>query len=743
MTIFSTQSEARAIERIRNFQEGSSRPKASQASQQFRPHEPDRDWFDTWGGPILQGGLETASSLSDTAGMVIPGDKDWFDRSAVYLDEIKANHPEWNPHQVDSWWQFFTSAKGGKALYGGVAQTSAHMAATAGAAVAAVYGSIALGATALSASAWGLGATFLTAFALEGQGQYDRAISEGATEEQARKQALYAGGISGALEVAQVNHLLRVAKGARKGVVNTAVDNARRITGDTTKPLSVQLAMGAGYQGLQEVLQGSTQDLLALGIYASPEVAQGGIGGFIDRRAQEFIIAGALGGTVGLVGTALPPDAKKGLNDLSEQERLNHPGILMRRMRGFFEDTLGVDSDTADRYIGAAVDDSVVMGGRYGLSAVDYFRKIFTPQGSVDTSPLEGESTSVIEGPLAWFHFANDGKQIIEAFKSADFKEFIGHTSQVFMKRLQEGDFETLSDWLQLEPGQEIQVPHQRKFALALESYLVDGKVDDGGLVPIFETYRMWARQSYRRAGMQNNVGRGESGTLAADLDIYLGETQGQELQQLRLRQGALLEEIKKTHPELTVENSMDITLGTRDSLRNSSPLRVQGNKADVLSQQAPKAIYRWASYGAKRVIDAFSGTGMIANSIDRPAVRAENHPQRFKALEDMQKDSERLATEVESLVGQVKTITDQNVGNIEETTKQLRELLEGWKTESAKYLVAQALNSRGSSIGEKTKALSFSKKDRKEGPSIGRLGPLEGLADSIRKMGDKIKEDT
>ena len=742
---------------------GSTSVQRREAQNRSRPvhRNIDRSFFDVTFGPFLAGGVETLEHLSRTAGLLIPG-KDFLEDNADALKEIRQAHPEWEPEEIESWWELFSNPS---SLYGHVTRSAGF-----------------LGASLLGYAAAGPLGVFATSYAIEGQSQYQRALAEGATEEQALQMGLYAGGISALVEVAQAKHIMMFAPKLRSRLARAGAENATLLGRKlgTTGLIGGALGWQFAIQGAEEALQGSAQDMFALGLYQSPSVKKGGVSGFLNNRMTEFIVGGTLGGSVSLAGLASNPQTRQDLTDLARQDLLSQPGHLKRQYYEFLRDKLNLTPDRAAEYVRLLEDDAAIFGERYGMDEREYLMRVFQDEGPIDTADLEGDTTS-LEGPIAMHRSAFDAKDVLVGMEGEVDSSLTGllvGTVSMFRRRTQGADHEALRAWLKLPDDVPLGPEHDAKIIKGLERYLRDGTLDSAGLKEPFDLFRRFASRVHKRMGRS---GENQTGDFVGMLDTMLSVPSTPEVEAQRavvkehgpaaneliaeelalerqLDEGLTAGSVTFTPMDLTPVQAPPVDPGpvadggqpsgrpveipktSAAGLRETTPIRIQGSKANILSRDEPHAILLDAAQGTTRVIDAFSGTGMVANTIGLPAVRVEQHPQRAQALRDIQSNPSGVREGVEGLVEEVRKITGQgDVLTPKTMMERIRKLLQGWETDTPKYLVAQALSSHNESL-KKVRTISMNVLKRKKSPdTIQNVKALDTLAESVTRMGKSL----
>ncbi|KKN83522.1 hypothetical protein LCGC14_0297600 [marine sediment metagenome] len=185
-------------------------------------------------------------------------------QTAGQIEQWRDEHPEWAPEQVDNALQLITNPK---ALAGNLSAMIPYMAATTAAFLTA-----------------GPAAAGLVAYGVESDSAYQEAIAGGATEEQAQTAARITGTINAVIELAQVGRWLKFGK--RGGRALFAREITRRAKAKMLTGMAAKLAIE---EGLEEVAQGTTEDLVALGVYDRP------VQDFWKNRSVELVL-GSVGG---------------------------------------------------------------------------------------------------------------------------------------------------------------------------------------------------------------------------------------------------------------------------------------------------------------------------------------------------------------------------------------------------------------------------------------------------------------
>jgi len=137
-------------------------------------------------------------------------------------------------------------------------------------------------------------------FAAEGQQAYDEAIRYGATEEQAENTYLTYGVVAGALEQMQLEGVMKIGKDAYNHILNRTT---QKVAKAGYKSLTREVIKTAAQEAIEEMSQGTWQEATAAMIYGKKP--EGGLLGFVDRRAQEALIGGVMGLIPGIGGASI------------------------------------------------------------------------------------------------------------------------------------------------------------------------------------------------------------------------------------------------------------------------------------------------------------------------------------------------------------------------------------------------------------------------------------------------------
>lgn len=134
-------------------------------------------------------------------------------------------------------------------------------------------------------------------YSVEGQEAADMAIEDGADEEDAAYIYHAYGGPAALIEqYLRINPAIKLGKGAYNKVLSRITQKVAR----SGKRITKETGMALIQETIEEPLQGAWQEVTAKSIYGK-EISDG-VGGFIDRRAQEAYIGGVMGLIPGVGG---------------------------------------------------------------------------------------------------------------------------------------------------------------------------------------------------------------------------------------------------------------------------------------------------------------------------------------------------------------------------------------------------------------------------------------------------------
>ena len=138
----------------------------------------------------------------------------------------------------------------------------------------------------------------------EGTQAKEEALAYGATEEQSEQAYHLYGSVASILEYLQLKGIVKIGKGAFNKVLGRTVQKIG------SKTITREIVETAAKEALQESSQGAWGEATAKIVYDRP--VEGGLAGFVDRRAQEGLIGATMGIIPGLGGSVAGVVASKG-----------------------------------------------------------------------------------------------------------------------------------------------------------------------------------------------------------------------------------------------------------------------------------------------------------------------------------------------------------------------------------------------------------------------------------------------
>jgi hypothetical protein len=141
---------------------------------------------------------------------------------------------------------------------------------------------------------------FTLMYAAEGNEAYEQAIADGATEDQAAEAYNLYGLTAAAIEMVQVKQGLKL-MGLQKNALLSQV--ARKASKEGFGSLTWAWFKTAIAESLEEMVQGQAGEWTAKAVYGKEQ--EGGFAGWVDRRAQEALVAFALSAALGPGSVAL------------------------------------------------------------------------------------------------------------------------------------------------------------------------------------------------------------------------------------------------------------------------------------------------------------------------------------------------------------------------------------------------------------------------------------------------------
>ena len=136
------------------------------------------------------------------------------------------------------------------------------------------------------------------------------------------------------------------------------------------------------------------------------------------------------------------------------------------------------------------------------------FSTIETPQVvQAERELFQKEDEGVVRGSIK---FTAEGDTVISLFEKADRSTFIHETGHLFLdsfKAMAEvadapqqlrDDWQTITEFLEIKPGEPVSVESDEKWARAFEAYLREGKAPTEGLQSVFRMYKRWLVRIYQ-----------------------------------------------------------------------------------------------------------------------------------------------------------------------------------------------------------------------------------------------------
>lgn len=199
------------------------------------------------------------------------------------VDELIANHPEWHNEPPENVKDILTDPK---KLYGTVLESVPNLI-MAGLLIKTGHPHMA----------------FSLMYASEGQEAFESVARQGGSMEQASNAYHLYGAGAAAIEFLQVNQILKLGEGMYGPLLARTVQKVAKKGGK--KPL-IELAKVAALEELEEMAQGTWQDVTEAVTYKGfTEPTKENFMSFVDRRAQEAVVAGVLTLGIGLPGASI------------------------------------------------------------------------------------------------------------------------------------------------------------------------------------------------------------------------------------------------------------------------------------------------------------------------------------------------------------------------------------------------------------------------------------------------------
>jgi hypothetical protein len=94
--------------------------------------------------------------------------------------------------------------------------------------------------------------------------------------------------------------------------------------------------------------------------------------------------------------------------------------------------------------------------------------------------------------------FLSDGRAVIHAFEKADISTVVHESAHIFRRIMKPEEKLTAERWLGVQDGKWT-VPHEEAFARGFEKYLREGKAPTTGLAKVFESFKSWLSDIYKK----------------------------------------------------------------------------------------------------------------------------------------------------------------------------------------------------------------------------------------------------
>ena len=141
-----------------------------------------------------------------------------------------------------------------------------------------------------------------------------------------------------------------------------------------------------------------------------------------------------------------------------------------------------------------------MQGGAWIIGGAIKVNKILSPE-EVREILKKGapELLKTVEGvPVASVEFDEDARALIRALKAPDVAAMAHELGHVFRRDLSPGDLAIAEEWAGVEDGVWTQ-DAEEKFAEGFEKYLMDGKAPSPGLKQVFEKFKKWLTEIYKK----------------------------------------------------------------------------------------------------------------------------------------------------------------------------------------------------------------------------------------------------
>lgn len=230
-------------------------------------------------------------------------------------------------------------------------------------------------------------------YAVEGQEAKDQAIADGRTELEAEAVYHMYGSVAAIIENLQLKQIMRTGKSSFNAVLNRTVQKT------VGKSLTREIVEIAAKEALEEISQGTWREATAKLVYG--KTPEGGLIGFIDRRAQEGLIGFTMGIIPGVGGMAAGKVAKgktpvKGVEDTqipTEEVTEERRDPTNEKLRAMFDELRQRKTSLANR-------DVIEQAVKEGIPVTKELLSAFEGEKWADKAMAELEKKDVVEGKV-------------------------------------------------------------------------------------------------------------------------------------------------------------------------------------------------------------------------------------------------------------------------------------------------------------------------------------------------------
>ena len=136
------------------------------------------------------------------------------------------------------------------------------------------------------------------------------------------------------------------------------------------------------------------------------------------------------------------------------------------------------------------------IGMEYGIEDSDIEQLLLKHETQYRKEYKQQKKAEEIKVRKAQVEFAEDGKAVIKAFKSADFSSVIHELAHVFRRTMTSEDMQAAGAWAGAVNG-EWSIAAEEKFARGFEKYLWEGRAPNTMMQKVFEQFKQWMRKTY------------------------------------------------------------------------------------------------------------------------------------------------------------------------------------------------------------------------------------------------------